>query len=100
MYRSTNSTLRHQILLEALRIIQTQAMTVSWLQLVTGDCRGAAIFNVLSVSQVSSQLYHCHHHHHHRRHHDHNAVILKTRNSAMADKPRDAFADAMAWLTS
>ena len=28
-------------------------MTVSWLQLVTGDCRGAAILNVLSVSQVS-----------------------------------------------
>jgi len=86
MYCSTNSTPRHQILLEVLRIIQTQAMTVSWLQLVTGDCRGAAILSVLSVSQVSSQLYHHHHHHRHL-----NAVILKTRNSAIADKPRDAF---------
>ena len=93
MYCSTNSTLRHQILLEALRIIQTQAMNVSWLQLVTGDFRGAAILSVLSVSQVSCQLYH--HHHHHR-----SAVILTTRNSAMADKPRDAFVHATPWLTS
>ena len=67
-------------------------MTVSWIQLVTGDCRDAVILNVLSVSQVSSQLYHCHHHHHHH----HNAVILNTRNSAIADKPRDAFME-MQW---
>ena len=93
MYCSTNSTPRHQILLEALRIIQTQAMTVSWLQLVTGDCRGAAILNVLSVSQVSCQLYRYHHPH---RHHVLNAVILNTRNSAIADKPRDAFLE-MQW---
>jgi len=88
MYCSTSSTPRQQILLEALRMWQTQAMTVSWLQLVTGDYRGAAILSVLSVSQVSIQsaisLSSSSHHHC-------NAVILKIRNSAIPDKPRDAF---------
>ena len=41
----------------------------------------------LSVRLACSLPYHCYHHHHHHC----NAVILKIRNSAIADKPRDAF---------
>jgi len=52
-YCTTDSILRHRVLLKILQQTLIQTTTVSLLQQVIGDSHGARIRNVLSVNQVS-----------------------------------------------
>ena len=71
MYRERRPTvqqIRHNVVDSSSKPSEshkTPSTNVSWRRMITGDCRDATIglLNVLSVSQVSSQLYHHHHHH-------------------------------------